>query len=71
MEEIIEELAKLYNLPEHIVKNVVTHPFKYTVETMQEEEMKPFRHPYLGVFGVKPSRRKHFEEINKKKEDGI
>jgi len=55
--KIIEELSDKYKLPEHIIEKIVRHPFKFQADLMKQDDLKPFRHPYLGVFGVKPGRR--------------
>jgi len=65
MKHVIEKLSLKYNIPEPILKKIVHSPFKYTAEVMAEGEFKPVRHPYFGVFAVKPGR---LEKLNKKKE---
>ena len=64
--KIIEELAKEFKLPEHVIENIVRHPFKFQIDLMKEGDLKPFRHQYLGVFAVKPGRR---EAYNANKND--
>lgn len=58
--KIIETLSKKFRLPEHIIENVVRHPFKFQVDLMKRGDLKPFRHPYLGVFAVKPGRQEAY-----------
>lgn len=62
-EKIIEELAEKYNLPKPIIEKVVRSQFKYTADIMAGGTMQAVRHPYLGVFAVKPGR---IENLNKK-----
>lgn len=64
--KIIEQLSKQYKLPEHIIENIVRHPFKFQASLMKQGNLKPFRHQYLGVFAVKPGRR---EAYNKNKDE--
>lgn len=54
--KIIEQLSDKFRLPEHIIENIVKHPFKFQVDLMKSGNLKPFRHQYLGVFAVKPGR---------------
>ena len=64
--KIIEELSNKHKLPEHIIENIVRHPFKFQAAMMKQADLKPFRHPYFGVFAVKPGRK---EAYNAKKND--
>jgi hypothetical protein len=65
--KIIQDLSKEFNLPEHIVEKVIRHPYKFQLEVMKSGEHKPFRHPFFGVFGVKPYRLKYLTERNAKR----
>jgi hypothetical protein len=66
--KIIEELSNTFKLPEHVIENIVRHPFKFQLGLMKQGDLKPFRHPYLGVFGVKPGRKEAYN-ANKKNEE--
>ena len=61
---IIQELSREFKLPEHIIEKVVRHPYKYQLGVMKNGELRPFRHPFLGVFGVKPGRLKYIKDKN-------
>mgnify|MGYP003654386448 CR=1 FL=1 len=64
--KIIEELARKFKLPEHVIENIVRHPFEFQANLMKQGDLKPFRHQYLGVFAVKPGRK---EAYNKNKDE--
>lgn len=66
MEKILEELSIKHNMPKHLIEKIVLSPFKYTVQIMAEGDFIPVRHPFLGVFGVKPGR---LEKLNKKNDE--
>jgi hypothetical protein len=61
--KIIQDLSKEFKLPEHIVEKIVSHPYKFQLEAMKD--LKPFRHPFFGVFGIKPGRLKFVQSRNK------
>ena len=63
--KIIEELSDKFKLPEHIIEKIVRHPFKFQADLMKRGDLKPYRHPYFGVFAVKPGRK----EAHKAKQD--
>ena len=65
MDKIIKELSEKYNLPKEVIEKIIRSPFKYTVQVMAKGEFKPIRHPYLGVFAVKPGR---LDKLNSKNE---
>jgi len=65
--KIIEALAKEFKLPEHIIDKIVRDPFKFQMNLMKQGDFKPFRHPYLGVFGVKPGRQSAYNNSKKTK----
>ena len=60
--KIIEELSIKYNLPKPIIEKIISSQFKFTADIMASGNMQPVRHPYLGVFAVKPGR---LEKLNK------
>jgi len=60
---ILKELSIKYNLPIQVIEKIVRSPFKFTVDIMKEGNFKPIRHPYLGVFAVKPGR---LDKLNNK-----
>jgi len=58
--KIIEELSDKFRLPEHIIEQIVRHPFKFQADLMKQGDLKPYRHPYFGVFAVKPGRKEAY-----------
>ena len=57
--KILERLSIEFKLPEHIIEKIVRHPYKFQLDMMKSGKLKPFRHPYFGVFAVKPYRLKY------------
>ena len=63
--ELIDQLARKYNIPQHEVTKAVEYQFKYTAGIIRKGNFEAVRLPYFGVFRVHPGRVKH---LNKKKQ---
>jgi len=63
---LIKEIAIETGLSTHDVEMVVRSQFKLLLTEAQKDTTEAVRLIYLGVFGVKPGRRKYFK--GKKKE---
>ena len=58
VKELIKELAFEHGLTTHDVEMMIKSEFKLVTTEAAKKEMKPVRLMYLGVFGVKPYRKK-------------
>jgi len=54
--DIIEKLAKEYDLPEYVVESIVKSQFKFVQDKMEQGECAKVRLHHFGVFKVKPKR---------------
>jgi len=54
--ELIEILAKKYELPFFVVESIVKSEFKFVQNRMEEGNCAKVRLHHLGVFKVKPKR---------------
>ena len=54
--DILDKLAKEYDLPEYVVESIVKSQFKFVQNKMEEGECAKVRLHHFGVFKVKPKR---------------
>jgi len=54
--ELIEQLAKEYDLPVFVVESIVKSQFKFVQDKMEEGKCAKVRLHHFGVFKVKPKR---------------
>ena len=68
-EELIQQLADKYNIPESEAKKAINSQFKVLRKAMASGEHPEIRLPYFGVFKAKESRIKHLNKNKKKNND--
>lgn len=65
--DLVEQLAKKYNLPEFVVESIIKSEFKFVQDKIEEGNCDKVRLHHFGVFKVKPKR---LYEINKNTSNG-
>ena len=54
--DILDKLAKEYDLPEYVVESIVKSQFKFVQNRIEEGKCAKVRLHHFGVFKVKPKR---------------
>tara|TARA_R110000787_G_scaffold69584_5_gene154764 strand:+ start:659 stop:871 length:213 start_codon:yes stop_codon:yes gene_type:complete len=54
--DILDKLAKEYDLPEYVVESIVKSQFKFVQNKIEEGKCAKVRLHHFGVFKVKPKR---------------
>jgi hypothetical protein len=66
LKSLIKEIALENNLDIHTTEMIIRSQFKMVLKEAQADTLNPIRLIYLGVFKVKPFRKKKMDELREK-----